>query len=629
LRSATRQWVDTAALTLMLVAIWSLTQDYLGFSGDAKLYAVQALSRLQPALNHDIFLQNSSQDQFTLFSPLFAWFIEWFGLPSAEMALTITFKVWFLAAAWCLARRFFDSHSAFLAVAALIVLPAGYGAVHVFQYSENWLTARSLAEPLVITSLALYAGGLRLLSALCVLAAFCVHPLMALPGALVLACLRVSGKTALLGAGLGLAICLTIAIAGVFTSHPPPILTVMDAAWLTVARERSQFLFLQLWTANDWMLNLRPFLSLTFTAFAVDDARVRKLCVAVMLVGAAGMAVALVASFVGPIAILVQGQAWRWIWLACFTSVLLLLPTAMRVWRDERCGTLCALLLIGSWLVTPAGGVVSIVVALLLWLLRTRMPHGIPPILRWSAALICLIAACWTLSSCWTVVLAAHEVSPPTLHTIGTVRKLAGLQVVPLCLVLALTNWIGRTRNVAASWGLLLALLAASLITLPTAFGSAPKDTAAKATDEFSDWRNAIPADSNVLVVPSPVSASFAWFVLERPSYLSTDQSAGVIFSRQTALEIRRRSEIVQPLWDNVWRLRSRATVNSTPTVTSEPLRPLTAEILISLCRDPLLGFVVAKQHVGFDPARHTQTGSWKDWSLYDCRRVNSWAPTA
>ena len=74
---------------------------------------------------------------------------------------------------------------------------------------------------------------------------------------------------------------------------------------------------------------------------------------------------------------------------------------------------------------------------------------------------------------------------------------------------------------------------------------------------EFSDWRKVIPPDANVLVVPSRISASFAWFTLERPSYLSVDQSSGVVFSRTTALEVRRRSQVLLPLMETDWKLLS------------------------------------------------------------------------
>jgi len=46
-------------------------------------------------------------------------------------------------------------------------------------------------------------------------------------------------------------------------------------------------------------------------------------------------------------------------------------------------------------------------------------------------------------------------------------------------------------------------------------------------------------------------------------------------------------------------------------------------------CTDPQLGFVIAKENVGFDPMVHTHSGPWKNWNLYDCRTVRLQAPVA
>ena len=123
----------------------------------------------------------------------------------------------------------------------------------------------------------------------------------------------------------------------------------MDAAWAEVVRERSQFLFLPLWSMHDWEVNTQPFLYLGFTAIAVPDPRIRKLCPAAALVGAAGLAVAWIGSALGPVAILVQGQAWRWVWISVLMSALLLPGVALQVWRDETCGPLCVVLLVSGW----------------------------------------------------------------------------------------------------------------------------------------------------------------------------------------------------------------------------------------------------------------------------------------
>src|SRR5579863_9647790 len=92
-----------SSLALLLFVLWVLMRGYQGFAGDAQIYAFQALARIHPALSADLYLQNTSQDQYTVFSPFYAWVIGWVGLDSAARLLTLFFTASLIAAAWTLA----------------------------------------------------------------------------------------------------------------------------------------------------------------------------------------------------------------------------------------------------------------------------------------------------------------------------------------------------------------------------------------------------------------------------------------------------------------------------------------------------------------------------------------------
>jgi hypothetical protein len=125
-------------------------------------------------------------------------------------------------------------------------------------------------------------------------------------------------------------------------------------------------------------------------------------------------------------------------------------------------------------------------------------------------------------------------------------------------------------------------------------------------------------------------SAAFAWFTLGRPSYLSVDQSAGVVFSRATALEVRRRSDVLRPIGEPTYKILDRIErQRAEPHKKAPEPPPLTAAALSSICEDPQLGFVIAKPKLGFDALTHRKSGNFKDWNLYDCRRVRAVAPAA
>ena len=308
---------------LTLVTLWLALHGYHGITDDGQIYAFQALARLHSELTADLYLQNTSQDQFTVFSPLYAWCIGLLGLEHAARLLTLAFTVWFLAAAWSFARAVAGRDMAWLAVAFLLIVGGDYGSAGVFRILDPFLTARLPAEALIITALACHFRGMKRLSLLLASAALFIHPLLALPGLLLIVCLRLSVRLSVIGAIAGALAIFVIAVVAIHLPTASPVLTVMDAPWLEVVQERSQFLLLQLWSIRDWNLNSRPFICLGFTAIAVADERTRNLCVAAALVGAAGLAVAFIGGLVGPLAVVVQGQAWRWMWISVFISVLL------------------------------------------------------------------------------------------------------------------------------------------------------------------------------------------------------------------------------------------------------------------------------------------------------------------
>jgi hypothetical protein len=634
--------IATLSLTLMLVALWMLMHGYHGLTGDGQIYAFQAFARIHPQLTTDLYLQNTSQDQFTIFSPMYAWFIRLLGLETAARLLTLIFTAWLLAATWSFARAVTSRDAAWLAVAFLLVVAGGYGGSGVFRLTDQFLTARLPAEALVVTALACQVQGRERLGLLLAIGALFVHPLIALPGLLLLVCLRQPARVTIAGAVGAVVAALVFAVVAlnvpIAASNLPAashLLTVMDAAWLQVVRERSQFLFLQLWSARDWELNARPFLYLAFTAMAIPCENIRKLCMAATLVGASGLAIAFIAGAVGPVAILVQGQAWRWVWITVFMSALLLPVTILQVWRDTRCGPLCAILLVSGWTLTAVNGTACVSLALILWFARTRISARAARYLRWLSAALGIAILVWILIKSWSIV--SPPAHPPgrapsgmpqlaaAPSTVAQLLEIFGLKI-PAVIFAAFAWWCIRTSRtpwVPASLSVLLAALA--MVISPTAFKQSRTLACDSDIRDFADWSSAIPPTSTVLVAPAHDVGAFVWFTLQRPNYLALDQSAGVVFSRATALEVQRRSQVLLPLMDPDWEiLTSLSRSPSDKRKDPSPPRPLTAKSLMEICADPQLGFVAAPQDVGFAPLRHLQADKFKDWNLYDCRHVRT-----
>jgi hypothetical protein len=624
------QWRFAAIpVALLQVTLWLVMHGYHGLTEDGQIYAFQAFARLHPPLTADLYLQNTSQDQFTLFSPLYAWCIAPLGLETAARLLTLAFTVWFLAATWSFVRSVTGREAAWLAVAFLLIIAGDYGASGVFRILDPFLTARLPAEALTITALGCHVCGMKRLGLLLALGALLIHPLMALPGLLLIACLRLPVRVGVIGAIGCVFATLAIVVAAVNVPTASHVLTVMDAPWLDVVRERSQFIFLQLWSIHDWDINAQPFISLTFTALAVTDDRIRKLCAAAILVGAAGLAVAFICGLIGPVAILVQGQAWRWVWIVVFIGAALVPSTALQVWRDEKCGALCAMLLVSSWTLPGVDGTVCVSIALILWLTRAQISSRLATHSRWLSAALGVAMVVWTLVKCWAILLP-----PPS--PLGR-APLGGVQIqdvfalrIPAVLLGVLVWW--GTRAVRTRWVPILIstmLIALSICAFPAAFKQPRTLAAAADIHEFADWANVIPPTSAVLVAPPRDVGAFVWFTLDRPNYLTLNQSSGVVFSRATALEVRRRSEVLLPLMDPDWKILTSLRATSGSRRKKEvTTRLLTAENLIQVCADLQLGFVISPEKVGFEPLRHEHDGVWKNWNLYDCGRVRS-APSA
>ncbi len=613
----------------MLTAIWLITHRYQGLAQDARIYAVQALAKIYQALESDLYLQNTSQDKYTFFSPFYAEIIRLIGVQDAARLLTVLFGVWFFAASWALARSLVGHDEAWLAVGLLVLTVGTYGSYGIFHFPEDYLTARLPAEALIATALAVQSRGFSRLALSIATGALFVHPLMALPGLLLLIFLAVPTSASAVLATAGVVSVMALTLAAATIPKVQVFFPVLDAAWLHVVRERSQFLFLQLWSLRDWEVNIRPFASLALSALVFSDGRIRQLCIAATLVGASGLIVACLASTIGPVALLMQGQAWRWVWITAFLSALLLIPTAIRIWQDEKCGPLCAILLVASWTISDFDAPLLVLAALALFLGRIHMAAGSMRYMRWAAVAVGIAILHWTLTSFPTGVSSLPDGSVETtiMQRTGTVAALR----LPMVLALLLAwQYIRLSSSAWTPIAICVALAGACTVLAPMAFNKI--ETVGSPTEilEFADWQQAIPPSSNVYVANGRDAAPFAWFTLHRPSYLSLDQSAGVIFSRATALEIQRRSEVLLPLMDEDWKLLSKNQAARTVSTKTKPRwTPLTAKSLASMCSDPQLGFLIARENVGFDPVRHQHAGLWKDWNLYDCSHVRSVAQGA
>jgi hypothetical protein len=278
--------------------------------------------------------------------------------------------------------------------------------------------------------------------------------------------------------------------------------------------------------------------------------------------------------------------------------------------------------MVSGWVLPAMVGTACVSLALILWLTRRNLGAQFAIYFRWAAAALVLAIVAWILFKSSAIV--SYRISSAVSMPTGAANVSAVLFGAIVWV------WLRSSRAKWAPASLCALLVASSILIWPAAFKQSHTFASASDIDEFTDWIKAIPPTSTVLVAPAHDVGAFVWFTLGRPNYLAVDQSAGVVFSRSTALEVRRRSEVLLPLMDPNWKILTN--LRTAPAVgqrnAAAATRPLTAGSLLQVCADPQLGFVMAPENIDFDPLRHDDAGPWKGWNLYDCRKVRYRVPS-
>lgn len=608
-----------AALVAAYAAIWFIRRNYTGLDDDAHLYAFQAIARLQEYAAHDLFLKYGSQDDYTIFTPLFAWLVAQIGLAPAGALLSVVFHAWSIIAAWFIARRLMTAELAWLATGIVIVFPGEYGALGVFQYSESFLTARLPAEAFALTSIALLLASRYRLSLLALALALFTHPIMAAPAAVLMVLFRfpVLMQPRFLLAGAVLLIAMVL----LALYSPMGPLAAMENDWLAVVRERSHYLFVDEWRSVDWDASLLPLLTLTFAAIATDDLRLRRLCAATVLVGAIGLALAAVTSFVVPIALLVKGQAWRWIWLSTYLAIIMLTLIVVTCWQTrEPIRRASAVLLCAAWVPPivwafplPIASPLAALSIAFLWQ-RKRIAQNYSKYVVTLAYCAAAIMLCTVLASA-SALLRLEFTSNKEPFALERARDVFALTVPAAMFVLA--TWFATIRT-RRSLPVLVTGLAATImliILVPRAYAGWTTSSYKSSYESFADWRATIDHRRSVLW---PQHMPAVWFLLDSPGYLSVSQTAGVVFSRETAMEAARRAAALEPLSGHTGFAIDREKKNN--------LGALTADAMRQICSDPELGYVVSAVELSI-PHLDSPPGRWGGLHLYRCDSLKDAAP--
>ena len=506
---------------IALGALWLLGRRYKGITHDAGLYFAQALRRLEPdGLAGDLFFAFHSQDGYSLFPALYALLIQALGPGNAALAVTLAGQVAFVAAAWALATRFLAGDLRWWALALLACLSGYYGGLGVFRLAEPFATARTWAEPLAVAALALTLARRPALAAAALAGSAVLHPLVAAPAMIAVALFHLQRPR------LAFFVTATAAAALLFSFGPR-----LDPAWLEPLVERSPHLFMTRWDLADWSRVVWGLClaRLAWDFLAPDPRRLLTMIATTALAGLAASAIAEDGLHSAAAAAL---QMWRAHWVLHLAAILLVPLVARELWRGGRASQLAAACIVASccfardelWLAALlAMAALALRKARLAWLAETAY-RFLLVVLAGAASVGLLLAAQAHMPTTYGAAL------PPSwlehLVSAGTLLPLAFL------LWLALRcGWLGRAGGV-------FALTAMMVGTLGWDSRAAWARAAETGGAPLARFRDAVPPRAQVFW---PGQSSPAWLVLHRPNWHSADQGAGIVFSRDTALEFHAR----------------------------------------------------------------------------------------
>ena len=396
-----------------------------------------------------------------------------------------------------------------------MLLPGKYGAHFIFGYAEDFATPRVWAEALTLLAITLRLQQRPRAAAAALLLALAVHPLVAAVGVLCVVALPWSAAT-LRRAAIGCALAGLLAL-GVAILAPIGPLRLMDDEWLGALRKMTPYLFTDQWTLLDWQRVAVPLSTLAIAWIALPASSTRDLARLLLLLATAGTLVALLASGGAPVILLIQGQPWRWLWLARALAVLLLVPLAATLWSRGLPGRATLALLGVAWFgAEDALGLEAALCAVLAAGLALR-PPGAWRHWPWIALALAALAAA-----------AIYN-----LVGLGTTLPLAVGASLYVAAVQATTarRWQAGLAAVAA---VLCALQIKAALERPLAVNY---DEFAAA---FAPWQAHIPLDASVLATSN---AAFPGLSLHRRGYVG---NIGAVFSREaTLLEVARSQRLI------------------------------------------------------------------------------------
>jgi hypothetical protein len=629
-------------LFCLLVAANAVALPYSNFVHDANLYGVQVLNRVDPGrFANDLYFQYGSQDKYSVFSQLAAPLAAWLGLSATFLVLYLASNALFLFALQRFVRAIIkDPTVSVLALLFMAVTEIPFGGLRVFHVNEPFLTPRLATNALVLLGLERLLAG-RLVQAWgLVLIALPLHPLMAFPGALILAgwmvLTRMQTKSFLVLLFLaGLA-------AAVFLNDRPLAsrwLGPMDNTWRESVHRVNPYNFPLDWTVGDWLRIILSFAVVLSAAWYLrEDASIYRLLVAIAGTAAAGLAAGTIACFL-PYALPFQGQPYRWIWPLELVLYPLGILIARRLGAAQHTVTRLASLGLLAYLNDTSWDGPMLLLAssaalfgMVAWRGIPARPHVADWMVRSATFALVLALSLGTALKLGLVVSLRRQLAD-LLEPVEVLQLMIAL-IDPLCrLALVVLAAVLFARLAGVRWQFGLGCFGASLASLliffvlPQTRFYVEKYGLHNADECFiAEFLAKHSASTRLPTVYWPTGKiRYLWLDLRVPSYFHIHQIVGNLFSFGNAAEGARRAQIVKRFELERWRKESllvppeqmRRVLTAYQASEDEP--PPQLSDLVRLCQEKQLDLAVLPQEFpGLYAASNGQ------WFIYDCRAIRA-----
>lgn len=619
--------VTRLTIAALLIACWVISHPWQGLHHDGVLYAGQALaSRTPERFAGDPFFAGSSQAGWSVFGWLHGVAVDAVGLPLASVLLWGAAQLAWILVVWHWAGAALAPEHRLIGAAAVVGCKAYYGSDAVLAVAETFLTARTWSEPLVAGGLLLIVSRKRLPGWVLIAAASACHPVMALPG--VIAGVAFDRWHWFVRHGLLTTVSLSTGLALLVLGVRLGLLPTMDSEWHSLVLQRSPIVSLDTWGLADWIRTLLPIAVLLAAARIVPE-RWSRVWLALAACGVLGLLLASVASLtrweLG-----LQAQFWRWTWLAAWAAPLGAIMAARTLQASGgplgRSGVTTFLAAIPAialgahdWL-TYGWSVQALFLIALLHVVLPSGSHATQLNIATHRA-IGLILVVFAVFAAIIVQLAMLSHAEGSESEVVSAWSLAtehlGWATAPL--MAAAGQRMLTSRNWSVDFRLALAPAVLLLVAVLGFDGRGRRALAYDqvATSRMPEWSSVIPPDA---VVFWPDRTPAVWFGLERSSYASFGQLAGIVFNR-SSMVIAQRLEATASIAGSEMPLDFR---NRTMADRPAP----TKQNLTDACSDPTLGFVVlATRFEGVPVHPVAQRVDRRDYHLYACADLRAAQP--